>query len=375
MLLISQKKNEYFLKLKKKALDARNSKAYFYAVQMLGGNEAPKVWELKVLFPDKNDKEIAETLAGYFNKISNEFEPLAACTPDSYEKKSPPEMFQIAARLKSFKKPTSRVRGDIPASLVNQVADILAIPLHYIYGEVYSKLQWPSLWKAETVSVIPKNAAPSEMSQLRNLSCTPLFSKVLESFILEDLKSMTKLSADQYGGIKGVGANHFLIGTWQDILENLEDQRAATSILSIDFEKAFNRMGHGECLRALTGLGSDSATTGLVHAFLEGRTMSVRVGSEYSVPRLVPGGSPQGSILGNYLFCATTNNLTQNIDYTRPAEHSFHSMDSDGDSYVMTGAGEDDGLQTEEQPQEQVQRRGLGQPHQPEQDQEGHQGR
>ena len=48
------------------------------------------------------------------------------------------------------------------------------------------------------------------------------------------------MSNNQYGGIKGIGADHFLIGTWQAILEPLEDQRAAVSLLSIDFEKAFN---------------------------------------------------------------------------------------------------------------------------------------
>ena len=177
----------------------------------------------------------------------------------------------------------------------------------------------------ETVNIIPKNSAPADMSQLRNLSCTPLFSKLLESFILEEIKGETKLSRDQYGGLKGVGADHFLIGTWQSILEPLEDQRAAVTLLSIDFEKAYNRMNHNACgcVTALDSLGASQATTGLVRAFLYGRTMSVKIGQARSNPRTVPGGSPQGSILGNYLFCATTNSLTQNINYTVEEATSF----------------------------------------------------
>ena len=118
------------------------------------------------------------------------------------------------------------------------------------------------------------------------------FSKLLESFILDDLKSETTLSTNQYGGIKGTGADHFLIGTWQAILEPLEDQRAATSVLSIDFEKAFNRMSHKACLAAIEDLGASKKTTGLIHAFLGNRKMSVRRGQTMSAPRQVPGGSP-----------------------------------------------------------------------------------
>ena len=118
----------------------------------------------------------------------------------------------------------------------------------------------------ENVSIIPKNKAPSDKSQLRNLSCTPLFSKLLETFILDDLKEETSLSDDQYGGIKGVGANHFLIGTWQSILETLEDRRAAATVLSIDFEKAFNRMSHTACVEALQKMGCSNGTLGLVYA-------------------------------------------------------------------------------------------------------------
>ena len=189
--------------------------------------------------------------------------------------RTPPQ----AARLKKIRKPNSTVKGDIPPGLIcPKVADLLAIPLALIYAQVYSSLEWPRLWKTEIVSIIPKTSAPTERSQLRNLSCTPLFSKLLETFVLEQLKSETSLSTDQYGGLKGIGADHFLIGTWQSILEALDDQRAAASVLSIDFEKAFNRMSHSACIEALTKMGASNSVLGLIFAFLSGRTMSVKVG-------------------------------------------------------------------------------------------------
>ena len=117
-------------------------------------------------------------------------------------------------------------------------------------------------------------------------------------------------------------------------MESLEDHRAASTILSIDFEKAFNRMGHEACLEAITSLGAESGTVGLIHAFLEGRTMSVRVGDSMSAAKAVPGGSPQGSILGNDLFCATTDGVTKDIEYTGPASTTFEELATDGDVTV-----------------------------------------
>ena len=179
-----------------------------------------------------------------------------------------------------------------------------------IYTQVYETLEWPKLWASETVHLIPKNSAPDSLKQLRNLSCTPLFSKVLESFILKSLKESTKLSSRQFGGQKGSGVNHFLVETWNSILSSLEDSRASVQLMSIDFEKAFNRMDHNTCLSALKKLNASDADIELVACFLRDRTMSVKVGKTFSEPRSVPGGSPQGSILGNFLFCACTDEFT-----------------------------------------------------------------
>ena len=159
--------------------------------------------------------------------------------------------------------------------------------------------------------VIPKNSAPSSLFELRNISCTPLLSKVLESFILDKLRSETELSERQYGGIKGSSPEHFLIDTWDNIVTTLEQKDKATNLISVDFSKAFNRMHHYKCLEALVDLGAEMETVDWVASFLFGRTMSVKIDNVFSEPKSVPGGSPQGSILGNFLFCTTTNCFTQ----------------------------------------------------------------
>ena len=184
--------------------------------------EAPKKWDVRTLFPGKTDEEIAELVAEFFNSISCEFRPLE---PDWVAQGADTREFlpyQIAGRLRAFKKPKFRVAGDLPPCLVNSCSDILAIPLTIIYNEVAASGEWPRQWTTETVTIIPKNSNPSGLSECRNLSCTPLFSKVLEAFVLDELRKETKLLDSQYGGLKGMGVDHFLVKTWDELLTGLE---------------------------------------------------------------------------------------------------------------------------------------------------------
>ena len=123
------------------------------------------------------------------------------------------------------------------------------------------------------------------------------------------MKNETALSSKQYGGVKDCSTEHFLLATWDKIMSCLEGSSNAANLVSIDFEKAFNRMDHWKCLDALSNMGASTEAVKWTASFLYNRHMSVKIRQARSTPRSVPGGSPQGSILGNFLFCATTNAL------------------------------------------------------------------
>lgn len=288
---------------------SKNGADFFRAVARLKHREAPKAWSVMELFPGKTEEFAASAISQFFNKISQEYAPVAAPDPAITAGFRRIEPYQISGRLGSMRKPKSKIRGDIDPRLNNTYRDLLALPLAYIFDLVRTTGEWPALWNLEHVVVIPKSSCPSSLGEVRNLSCTPLYSKLLESFLLEDLKKTVKLSDSQYGGLKGCGVDHFLVETWQQILSQLDDNRAGTNILSIDFEKAFNRMDHGHCLRDLAKKGAPPPLVAMINAFLFNRRMTVRVGDALSPPLSVPGGSPQGSLLGNYLFCTTIDSM------------------------------------------------------------------
>ena len=126
-------------------------------------------------------------------------------------------------------------------------------------------------------------------------------SKLLESYVLDQLKDELTIRPNQYGGLQGSGTNHFLIQCWDNILRALDTPETAVSLLSIDFSKAFNRMDHAACLTALANCGASTDSLAMIAAFLTGRKMKVKVNYSFSSPRAVKGGSPQGTRLGNFL--------------------------------------------------------------------------
>ena len=66
------------------------------------------------------------------------------------------------------------------------------------------------------------------------------------------------------------------------------------SLLSIDFSKAFNRVDHRACVRALAECGASTDSIQMIGAFLRGRVMQVKVNNELSEERCVMGGKSPG---------------------------------------------------------------------------------
>ena len=306
--LVRKRAKNYWAHQKRNLLSNDAARVFFKNVKAYSSKERPPSFDVRSLYgADQSDFQVAEQLAEHFNGISCEFEGLDPdMIPTTF---SSPIQFltaeAVASRLRRFKKPKSMVKYDIFPSLVNDASDYLAAPLAHIFNNITATSTWPLKWKEEFVTPIPKKPVPQGVNDLRNISCTALFSKVYESFVLGWLNEQVGMRANQLGGMKGAGTEHYLVELYQLVLESLEDPRAASIITSIDYSKAFNRLDFLHCLRALANKGASSEIIGIVSSFLTSRTMSVKVGQALSKPRIVLGGVPQGSILGVFLFNCT----------------------------------------------------------------------
>ena len=81
----------------------------------------------------------------------------------------------------------------------------------------------------------------------------------------------------------------------------------AVLALMVDFSKAFNRQNHHTLVTILSDMGVPKWLLEIVIAFLSERELIVRHKGLKSSKKSLPGGSPQGTRLGMFLFLVLIN--------------------------------------------------------------------
>ena len=283
----------------------------YSAVRALKQVDGISSWQPQHMRPENTTAMIGEEMADFYAKISQEFTPLQTSeigrTYDREKRKLTAQ--EIGKDLKGLTLPKSYVTYDPPPSLLRPCADTFAELLMPVLNRIGEEFWWPSKWKSEEVTVIPKKPQPESFDECRNISCTSIFSKLAESYMIQEIRSETELSTNQYGGSKGSGTTHLLCDITTKIMTDLETPEYAVSLMAVDFAKAFNRMSHQQCIDALIKKGASNQTIQKVAAFLRDREMRIRQGQCLSGPRRTPGGAPQGTKSGNLLFSLAADHI------------------------------------------------------------------
>ena len=77
----------------------------------------------------------------------------------------------------------------------------------------------------------------------------------------------------------------------------------------VDFKKAFNRQNHNILITNLSDMGVPGWLLKIVIAFLTDRKITVRYKGRQSSVKSLPGGGPQGTLLGLLLFIVLINDV------------------------------------------------------------------
>ena len=264
----------------------------------------------------------ADRIAQKFADISQEFPPLRIENLpsrvfqkiQSSEKVNPPHISRrlVEDKISKAKMTKGGVPGDLPARLAKEFGPELAIPAARIFNKISQTGSWPTRWKVEHGLPLNKMKPnqPKNEGELRIISLTAFLSKTYEKIVMDWLLHFigSKIDINQYGGTRGKSINHYLIDLITFILYNqdLTESRAVLAAM-IDYQKAFNRQNHHILITILSDMGVPGWLLKIVIGFLQDRTLILNYKGEKSTSKEMPGGGPQGTILGMFLFIILIN--------------------------------------------------------------------
>ena len=213
-------------------------------------------------------------------------------------------------------KKRSTVPNDFPAPFVKEFLPFLAKPAQVIFCQSIIDGIYPTRWKTEFVSPLPKILPPVSYGDLRNLSLTELFSKGYERFLLKGsstvkglLYYITRYYDPGQFAVSGSSCSHALIYTIDFILSSSDKPNKPTAVINLlaDWSKAFNKVNHNIVMRILKALRVPQWLLRLILSYLQNRKMILRFRNCSSDPKDLPGGSPQGTLIGVIIYILYIN--------------------------------------------------------------------
>lgn len=229
--------------------------------------------------------------------------------PDPVE---PAEIVDYINKIKIKKAPgrdgiTNKMAKNLPPSAIITLAAILTAMLRFC--------TFPNIWKTAVIIPIlkPEKNAKDPVSY-RPISLLPILGKIAEVVIknrlLDFLTLNNKLIPHQFGFMKGLSTTHQLLRVTEFISEGLA-HKESTGAIFLDVAKAFDRVWIKGLVYKLIQLDVPPYLIPLINSYLTNRSFTVRVGKDFSKPKDILAGTPQGSVLGPILFNIYVNDIPQ----------------------------------------------------------------
>ena len=188
-----------------------------------------------------------------------------------------------------------------------------------IINSCLSGYQYPQLWKHEWVIPAEKISNPANLKDLRKISLTSEFSLVFEGilkdWIMEDISS--KVDITQFGNQKGTSTEHLMVKLMDKLLDLLDKNNNYSAVIAslVDWASAFDRQDPKLGIEKFIKMGVRASVIPVLASYLTNREMQVRYNDTFSSTYKLPGGGPQGTLLGLIEYFVQSND---NADCVEP---------------------------------------------------------